>query len=226
MKSLMDLALPKLIMSMNCIPVLLTPNWMEIALKNWSLCNWAIILRVMGLGTCFNLIMLTQLGLLGNWKRRKFFLLWEKLELHVSQILIRHAMDRPTQPNQTYIKETWGQKIYTSHCHRQTWVWLWVLPQEIQVPFLVLLLMKGKIERHPLHSYRVPGLAIFCLNPQGQPLQEVWRQMLAWFLRYVLQGHLLKDGDGISCFLVIGQGSQTKSYSKYLESIHFISCCY
>jgi hypothetical protein len=36
----------------------------------------------------------------------------------------------------------------------------------------------------------------------------------------VLLGHLLKDGDGISCFLVIGLGLQIKNCSKYLESIH------
>jgi hypothetical protein len=41
-----------------------------------------------------------------------------------------------------------------------------------------------------------------------------------------LQGHLLMDGEGISCFLVIGRGLQTKSYSKYLESIHPTSFIY
>jgi hypothetical protein len=45
-------------------------------------------------------------------------------------------------------------------------------------------------------------------------------QMRAWSHRYVLLGHLLKDGDGISCFLVIGLGLQIKNCSKYLESIH------
>lgn len=224
MKSLTDLAHPKLIMSMDCVALLWTTNWMEVVLIKWSLCNWAIIQRVMGSGTCFNLRMLTQMGLLGNWNRRKFCLLLEKLEAH-SPNLVTHAMDLPTPPNQTCITQIWEQKIYMNHCHRQIWVWLWVL-QEIQIPFLVLLLMKQKIARYPLHSYRGPGLAIFCRSPQGQPLLEVWRQMLAWVLKYVLQGHLLKDGEGISCFPVTGRGLQTKSYSKYLESIHPTSFIY
>jgi len=44
--------------------------------------------------------------------------------------------------------------------------------------------------------------------------------MPAQFHKYVLQGHLLRDGLRISCFLVIGLELQSKSYSKYLESIH------
>ena len=216
MTSLMELVHPK---SVSCNVLLPVINLMDVMLINWSLYSWATIQRALGLGTFFSLRMRAQMVCSRNWNRRIFHLLWEKLETRISRILIRGLMDHLKPQKQSFAKQIWGQMIYMKHYPIQIWLWQLVLLWVIPILSLVLLSMRGNIVNQLLHSNKEQGLDMFCQNPQDQPLGQVWKLILVWSRKYVLHGHLLKDGGGTSYFPVIGPESQIKSCNKYLESI-------